>query len=234
MVDEETEIESAFHRGNGSTLNTGDNESRTSDLRPRVTFREKAIRVLHSHKFQLCVIALVIVDCLLVITDLLLEAHPEYHDARHIPHYLSIAVLSIFLIELAVKLYAMRLEFFQHKLEIFDAIIIILSFTLDIVFLDASIVARSGASATGLLIVLRLWRVARVLNGVVLSVKTQAEHKLSKERKLREALEQEVFHLKDCIMQLEQRNNLLSKKLKEHGIHVPGIDETTATTFGQV
>ena len=65
------------------------------------------------------------------------------------------------MVELAGKLYAYRLEFFRHKFEVFDAVVVVVSFVLDVVY-----VSSEGAfDGMGLLILLRLWRVARIVNG---------------------------------------------------------------------
>ena len=45
--------------------------------------------------------------------------------------------------------------------QLFDALIVIVSFSLDIVFRNR----EDAASGVGLLVILRLWRVARILNG---------------------------------------------------------------------
>ena len=45
--------------------------------------------------------------------------------------------------------------------QLFDALIVIVSFVLDIVFRNR----EDAASGVGLLVILRLWRVARILNG---------------------------------------------------------------------
>lgn len=46
-------------------------------------------------------------------------------------------------------------------MEIFDAVVIITSFSLDIAFIDS----HDALDGTGLIIMLRLWKVARILNG---------------------------------------------------------------------
>lgn len=74
---------------------------------------------------------------------------------------MSIGILSVFLVEIIIKIYAFRLEFFKQKLEVFDAIIVIVSFALDVAFAKM----EGIQSGIGLLIMFRLWRVARILNG---------------------------------------------------------------------
>ena len=77
-------------------------------------------------------------------------------------HYMSIGILSVFMVEIMVKMFAFRLAFFKHKMEVFDALVVVVAFALDVAF-----AAEEGIqSAVGLLVVLRLWRVTRILNGM--------------------------------------------------------------------
>ncbi|XP_077533551.1 voltage-gated hydrogen channel 1-like [Haemaphysalis longicornis] len=189
------------------------------DIRPLVTFREKLCAVLHSTKFQIAIVALVVLDCLLVITELLVELevlklHEHSSVAPKVIHSLSIFILSLFLVEIVVKLYAYRLRFFSHKLEVFDAVVVIISFALDVAFRDP----ESAANGAGLIIVLRLWRVARLLNGIVLTVKTQAERQLMRESKLREKLMEDLLKNRDYSNALEQEITSLRELLRSHGI----------------
>lgn len=74
---------------------------------------------------------------------------------------MSIAILTFFMMEIFFKLYVFRLEFFHHKFEILDTIVVVISFVLDVVLLFH----EHQFEALGLLILLRLWRVARIING---------------------------------------------------------------------
>lgn len=76
-------------------------------------------------------------------------------------HYLSLALLTFFMVELFGKIYAYRLELLHHKFEVFDGIVVVVSFILDIVYISN----EDAFDAMGLLILLRLWRVARIING---------------------------------------------------------------------
>ncbi|EEC18586.1 voltage-gated hydrogen channel, putative [Ixodes scapularis] len=126
----------------------------------------------------------------------------------------SIFILSLFLVEICAKLYAYRLRFFRHKLEVFDAIVVIVSFALDVAFRNP----ESAANGAGLIIVLRLWRVARLLNGIVLTVKSQAERQLAREGKLREKLMQDLLRNRDYCNALEQEIDSLRGLLHSHGV----------------
>lgn len=198
------------------------------DLRKHETFKEKLNRLLHSHRFHVAVVILVIIDCLLVIMELLVEMrvlqvaeqtndHGKHDSlAAHILHNTSIAILSAFMVEICAKLYAFGIiGFLRHKLEVFDAVVVIVSFIFDVGFYSPEFTAGE------LIIVLRLWRVARILNGIVLTVKKQAEHKLEKEVKLRDNLMQELLTQRDYCNALEQDNKYLRELLDNNGIKAP-------------
>ncbi|XP_074640405.1 voltage-gated hydrogen channel 1-like [Tubulanus polymorphus] len=192
--------------------------SDSDETKEPVTCRSKLQHVLHTNKFQIGVVVLVIIDCLLVIGELLIElevfALNGHSDVPHVLHYMSIAILSIFMIELLVKVYAFRLEFFKQKLEVFDGIIVIVSFVLDIVFIKKEGITE----AIGLIILLRLWRVARILNGIIMSVKVQADKKIHKERRIREAVEQELNKYREYCTAQEKEIEVLQALLKKHKI----------------
>ncbi|KAK7922144.1 hypothetical protein WMY93_009046 [Mugilogobius chulae] len=129
-------------------------------------------------------------------------------------HYLSLALLTFFMVELMGKLFAYRLEFFHHKFEVFDGVIVIVSFVLDIVF----IFREDAFDGMGLLILLRLWRVARIINGVLVSVKTRADQRLHKLKESYDHLVQRVTELQARTDKLEQDNQKLQALLKKHNI----------------
>jgi hypothetical protein len=88
------------------------------------------------------------------------EPTPE-EIAATVFHCLSMSVLCIFLIEYALKIYVYRAAFFKHCMEIFDLIVVAVSLIFESVFHHS----HSLAAGTGLLVVLRLWRVTRIVNG---------------------------------------------------------------------
>ncbi|GFS62563.1 voltage-gated hydrogen channel 1 [Nephila pilipes] len=206
-------IEKLNFRDDGSCSVISDTEEDPS-LRPLVSCRERLQHMFESHKFQVGVVALVLIDCVVVIAELILEAkHDQLGNGLipHILHYMSIGILSLFLVEIVVKIFAFGADFFHHKLEVFDAFVIVLSFALDVAFWE-----QEGID---LIIVLRLWRVARILNGVVMSVKTQADHKLEKERHLREGVEQELTKCRLYANALEKEVEMLRSVLRKHNIN---------------
>ncbi|CAH1800442.1 unnamed protein product [Owenia fusiformis] len=232
----------------------------SEDNKPALTCREKLRYIIHGNKFQITIIILVIIDCLLVISELLIDLgvfdhqirsgggegeegggtsvtkrHPTVSVVAEVLHFLSIAILSLFMIEIIVKVYAMGLDFFKHKMEVFDAVVVIVSFALDIAFIGNE--AVSGG--IGLLILLRLWRVTRILNGIILSVKTQAEKRLNREKQAREAVEQELAKFRTYCSEQELEIETLQNLLTKHKINFKKserlpISKTTLNVIAEV
>ncbi|XP_062870466.1 voltage-gated hydrogen channel 1 [Trichomycterus rosablanca] len=184
----------------------------------QLTFRDALKRLFTSEKFQITVVCLVILDAVFVLCELLIDLSiikaDEHRVAPQVFHYLSLALLTFFMVELAGKLYAYRLEFFKHKFEVFDGIVVIVSFVLDIVYISK----EDAFDGMGLLILLRLWRVARIVNGILLSVKNRAYHKVEQLREENDRLVQRVTDLQDQKSKLDQELSRLQSLLKQHGI----------------
>jgi len=163
------DFEKVIEKDDSSSSITTDSEETKPEFR---NLRDRLKYIFDSNKFQIVIVCLVIVDCLLVVTELLLdlEVFPKeasHSVAPHVLHYMSIGILGLFLIEILTRFAVFRLEFFKHKLEVFDAVIVIVSFILDIIYRNK----EGPESGIGLLIVLRLWRVTRILNGRYLLIK---------------------------------------------------------------
>ncbi|XP_053375065.1 voltage-gated hydrogen channel 1-like [Mercenaria mercenaria] len=210
------DLEKVIEKDDSASSITTDSEETKLEFR---NMNERLKHMFHTNKFQILIVCLVILDCLLVITELLIDLKVFPHSASespapHILHYASIAILGLFLIETLVRLAVFKLEFFKHKLEVFDAVIVIVSFVLDIVFRNQ----EGPESGIGLLIVLRLWRVTRILNGIVLSVKLQAEKRVQRERRLRDACEQELMKYREYCAAQESEIETLRGLLRKHGI----------------
>ncbi|ELW65529.1 Serine/threonine-protein phosphatase PP1-gamma catalytic subunit [Tupaia chinensis] len=215
----------------------------TSDSTPRPSpdFRSTLRKLFSSHRFQVIIICLVVLDALLVLAELVLDLKiiqpDENNYAVTVFHFMSIAILFFFMVEIFFKLHVFRLEFFHHKFEILDAIVVVISFILDIVLLFR----EHELEALGLLILLRLWRVARIINGIIISVKTRSEQQLLRLKQMNIQLAAKIQHLEfscsekgslsDChiplmklkssiglLLQQEQEIERLNKLLKQHGL----------------
>ena len=110
------------------------------------------------------------------------------------------------LIKVCFKIYFTWDHFIKHKIEIADAIIVFISFILDLVFLNDDAVGGlvgklqgyliRPMKLSGLLTLLRLWRVLRVINGFILGAKQAADKRVHEQKRRVEELEKELAALK--------------------------------------
>nr|XP_013028719.2 voltage-gated hydrogen channel 1 [Anser cygnoides]XP_013028720.2 voltage-gated hydrogen channel 1 [Anser cygnoides] len=195
-----------------------DSEIKLEPSRIHVSFQDVMKKLFSSHRFQILVVCLVIVDALLVLGELLMDLkiiHPDkHHIAPKVFHYLSLSILTIFLVEVGFKVFVYGQEFFHHKFEVLDGVVVIVSFILDLVLLFR----EHEFEAVGLLILLRLWRVARIINGIILSVKTRSEQQVSKLKQANLKLVTKVEQLEHSCAEKEREIERLNKILKQHGL----------------
>uniref|UniRef100_A0A3Q3VM73 Voltage-gated hydrogen channel 1 n=1 Tax=Mola mola TaxID=94237 RepID=A0A3Q3VM73_MOLML len=174
----------------------------TGNFPTTLTFRDSLQRLYTSEHFQVLVVCLVILDAIFVLAELLIDLSviklEHDHLAPEVFHYLSLTLLTFFVVELAGKMFAYRLEFFEHKFEVFDGLVVVVSFVLDIVF----VFHEDAFDGIGLLILLRLWRVARIINGILVTVKTREQQKLHK-------LKESYDHLSHKATELQERTDKL-------------------------
>ncbi|XP_030846823.1 voltage-gated proton channel isoform X2 [Strongylocentrotus purpuratus] len=198
-----------------------------------LSLREKLHEIMETQKFHIAILVLVVIDCILVIVELVIdfevlsqeegqcnatETDKEEKEvtAANVLHYISIGILSIFMIELLIKIPVFRMEFFRSKLEVFDGIIIVISFVLDVV----SLIYEEQFAVLQLLVLLRLWRIVRVVNGVILSVETQAKKKIEQQKHLRAEVEHEMEKFRRYCAAQEKEIEVLRNTLNQHGIQI--------------
>jgi len=141
--------------------------------------------------FHLLITILVILECGAVIGEILLHQLKSQYECKklhmfYVPreyfnrkvskidhamkicHYISLSILSLFIFELFLKMYALGYHYWNckenHKLDYFDAFLVVFSFSVEVYFLTVdkeSILAYSAI----LIVVLRLWHLIRIANG---------------------------------------------------------------------
>lgn len=132
-----------------------------------ISTREKLKLILRSNLFHIIVIVLVIIDviCVAVELTLLIEHGKSKHDdmdtVEKVFKYISLSILSIFMIEITIKILVLRKEILKSIAEIFDILVVVVSFVLDIVFIFHHDTSKFPIE---LLSVLRLWRIIRIIN----------------------------------------------------------------------
>lgn len=128
-------------------------------------------------------------------------------------HIISIVILCIFMLEVIVKLIAFRMKYFTHKFEVLDGIVVVISWVLDI----ASLAREEAFEAAALLIVLRLWRVVRIVNGAVLSAKAQSDNQLEEARKQARKIVHAFHKCQDRMDDMEEENLGLKRRIGHGG-----------------
>lgn len=116
-------------------------EIMTSDigLNDEMSTIDKVRLVLLSHKFHLILIFLVVLDCVFVIAQLVIDIinkdldNHSLHIIEEIAEIGSVIVLSLFIISIILHLIFVPHVILKSKLEMFDALIVIISFALEIV-----------------------------------------------------------------------------------------------------
>ena len=179
--------------------------SDTNIVRTDNGYRAKLRRTLSTHRFQVfsvymifvylflpeeyfpiqvCVVSFVIIDCMVVIAELLMDlrilsmedsvtwskgsAPPtrfpaeSYYLVPDVLHSISIAILAMFVLEICFKIFAFGFDFLKLGWEMFDSVVVTVTFFLDVLLPHS----HSSTNGLGLFIILRLWRVARILNGM--------------------------------------------------------------------
>ncbi|XP_061191545.1 uncharacterized protein LOC133199608 isoform X2 [Saccostrea echinata] len=101
------------------------------------------------------------------------HAHAEHtlvETLTHAFHLGSLVILSLLVFETFLKIFAMGSHFLNHRLEVFDAFVVTVSWILDLSFYEG-IWAQPGSEAATILIIILPWRVIRIVNSFVLVIK---------------------------------------------------------------
>lgn len=115
--------------------------------------------------FEVLIVGLVVLNSLVVMVELLLELGLLERSASDEPAirvlaYANVAILALFVLEMGVKVPVYGKAMLRHRLEIFDATVVLVSFSLALALGGE----RKPTHPLGLLIILRLWRVTKILN----------------------------------------------------------------------
>jgi len=139
-------------------------------------YRSKTAHLLEHPRLHKTVIALITVDAICVLVDLaysFLSTTCEPPGGEDSPAWLevlahiSLGITTLFLVEIPLSLWAFGLQFMNpfgpvlHAgLHFFDTIIIMTTFTLEV------ILRGKERELAGLLVILRLWRLVKLVGGV--------------------------------------------------------------------
>ncbi|KAG2157348.1 hypothetical protein DEU56DRAFT_764111 [Suillus clintonianus] len=185
----------------------------TPTERPKSTvgvWRENISCILESRRFHTFVIALIVIDAACVLADLGFTvlsdgcAPPDEGPAwLEVLATISLAITTLFLIEIPVTLWAFGVRFYtpfsgvpHAALHLFDVAIIVTTFVLEFVLKGRQ------RELAGLLIILRLWRLVKLVGGIAVGA-AEIEEETAKE-------------LEETKRQLEGTTTALAKAREEN------------------
>ncbi|CAF0822055.1 unnamed protein product [Rotaria sordida] len=179
-------------------------------------FRKRLANFLQKATFHYIIILLVITDLIVVVVDLVLaqlsspcltDEEMEFYNTtvqrdtcllEHSVHlartdlflfYFSALLLTIFVLEIFISLYAFGWKYCTNPLYLLDSIIVLASFIMEMYFHYGNI-ARAGRAAAAFLI-LRLWKIIRAIHAVAHSIRLKNRVLINKIQEARILLEEE-------------------------------------------
>ncbi|KAK6191871.1 hypothetical protein SNE40_003451 [Patella caerulea] len=164
--------------------------------------------------------------------------HSVEDDIAHAFHLASITILAILVIETILKTICAGKPFFHRKLEVFDAVIVLISFLVDLVFLNR-LPNYEIQDFVFILAFLLPWRVMRVVNSLVVAVKDHEHFRLklvySRKKKIQNSLKESEIKLQVFRCQCNALRKLcISEGIDEWKVdQLMRIDEYTVNKSGK-
>jgi len=141
--------------------------------RANSTWRENVAHFLESRRLHTLILTLIAIDAACVIADIAYEFLVDGCQASENPIWLevlaniSLAITTFFLIEIPLALWALGIKFYvpffgvpHAHLHLFDAVIVVTTFVLEFVLKGRE------RELVGLLVILRLWRLVKLVGGI--------------------------------------------------------------------
>jgi voltage-gated hydrogen channel 1 len=165
--------------------------------------RRKMQRFLTSKTGHSIVLVLVILDVSCIFADFIINIFTcktrgpddDADRALTVLGYVSLAFSCLFMLELIASVWAFGLSYFKSKFHIFDALVIVASFVIDV------LLQGSLEEAASMIVVLRLWRVVKIVEELSVGAEEQVEHM---DARIRE-LEKENSELREELRELKRR-----------------------------
>ncbi|XP_022343685.1 voltage-gated hydrogen channel 1-like [Crassostrea virginica] len=156
--------------------------------------KAKMRKVFHHPVAHVILIALIVLDIVLLLVVLLVdidvievhaetpEEEEEYKEKLEAGlHYAALSIISIFVVEVVLKMIIEGKHFFSEKWEVFDAVVVFVTFGLDLA-LAFSPVSYAVRDSVSLLIFLRLWRVVKIMAEIQYCVRKEVPETFNKEK----------------------------------------------------
>ncbi|KAF9926208.1 hypothetical protein FBU30_004167 [Linnemannia zychae] len=195
----------------GAIPTSEDHENANVDTQEESSSRHQIGEILESKKAHIIILTLTAIDVALVILQIAasllhLDDSKEAQWFLELLAHTSLAIVSIFVVEILLKIYAFGFGYFWTSnphgiLHLADAMIIIISFLLEVFLKGAE--QELGA----LLIIFRLWRIVKLTGTVAIET---------------------VEHNQATVSALEARIKALENELKESQNEVQRLRANTA------
>lgn len=158
---------------------------------------------MESHRFHTFVMMLIMIEIMLYFVEHIIflkqcTEHKNSETLEHwekVLHYISISVLSLFVIEVSLKLYAFGLWYLSKPLNIFEFMIVVGGLLAEV------LLPNIGGDIATLLIALRMIRLLRFAHAFQESFEQEKDYEIS-------ALTKEIKELKDRLMDMHSTDNL--------------------------
>ncbi|XP_071112148.1 uncharacterized protein [Haliotis cracherodii] len=141
--------------------------------------------------------------------------HSIEEEMGHGFHLTSVAILSLLVFITALKIGATVPRFFRSKMQVFDALVILISFVIDLVFIEG-VMSMEISNYVIVLTFLLPWRIIRILNSLIVAVldKHRFQMKLLYKQKKKIDKQYQEAHEKNkqLLKQLESIKGLCSEK----------------------
>ncbi|XP_033634359.1 uncharacterized protein LOC117295744 [Asterias rubens] len=175
------------------------------------SFHQHLDHFINSIPLHVTVFVLVTGNCFIVAGELLLSYNmlQNVTDREKILDTLSscsLGILSIFVLEVVVRIFSTGAHFRRRKFEIFDACVVLLTFVLDLVFYVSNVQTTNPFTrAFSLLIILRLWRSGGILRREKKRIREETACELQMEKYARRQAEAQADALQvQCDQQLKE------------------------------
>ncbi|XP_054243770.1 transmembrane protein 266 [Indicator indicator] len=159
-----------------------------------------------------CVVLVVILLTLELLIDIKLLQFSSASQFAGVIHWISLVILSVFFSETVLRIVVLGIwDYIENKIEVFDGAVIILS----LAPMVASTVANGPSSpwdAISLIITLRIWRVKRIIDAYVLSVKVEMEMMIQQYEKAKVIQDEQLERL----TQICQEQGFEIRQLRAH------------------
>lgn len=156
--------------------------------------KAKMRKVFHNPITHLIIIAFIVLDIAILLVVLLVDINviqvraETEEDEEHLReeledglHYAALTIISLFVVEVVIKIYIEGKHFFSDKWEVFDAIVIFVTFGLDLA-LAFSPVSSAVRDSVALLVFLRLWRVVKIMTEIQYCVRREVPEAIDKKK----------------------------------------------------